>query len=281
MARTVAAAIIERKFGSVSRKAVASVLGEHASVTDDGEWWTIVGQKRIAAEAEVSERTVRTILTSFEGEGLISRLRRHRKDGTRTSDRILIYEDEVRALPEALSASQPEGVAGGGQATTGNSEQGLPATDDRPTGKAVAAQEPSEDPSVEPSDSDLLPTVVDHAAEPKNSGRPRDEIWDTLEAVFEPVTNTNTRGRRNKAVKLLRESGATPDEIRFRVSAWPLHFPNATLTDIALANHWDELGRQPARASEADSSEIELARRRQQRRRQAEELEAERRGLPE
>lgn len=148
MARTVAAAVIERRFGSVTRKSIANVLGEHASVTDDGEWWTIVGQKRIAAEAEVSERTVWQVLNDFESEGLISRTRRHRKDGTRTSDRIEIHEPAVRALPEAVASRPPAAAASSDGGTTRNSRDRLPATGAGPTRKAIATQEPSEEPSV-------------------------------------------------------------------------------------------------------------------------------------
>lgn len=95
--------------------------------------------------------------------------------------------------------------------------------------------------------------------------RARDEIWDALIAEgFESPSNASSRGRRNKAVALLRESGATPDQIHVRVQAWPIHYPGATLTDMALANRWDELGRPPARASKSavDAATRTLDRRR-------------------
>jgi len=155
MSRTVAAAVIERRFGSVTRKAVAATLAEHASITDDGEWWTIVGQRRIAAEAEVSDRTVRSVLADFESEGLIKRVRRHRKDGSRTSDRTLLNESAIRSLPEAVSAGLPEA----GSAPTGSSPSTLPETGADPTGKAIAAHEPSEEPSEEPAAAAELPAI--------------------------------------------------------------------------------------------------------------------------
>jgi len=109
--------------------------------------------------------------------------------------------------------------------------------------------------------------------------RARDEIWDALLlAGFEAPTNDNTRGKRNKAVKLLRQSGATPEQISVRTQAWPLHFPDATLTDIALANHWDELGRPPAKASKAEVERFELERRMADDEHRARQLD---RGLPE
>ena len=131
-----------------------------------------------------------------------------------------------------------------------------------------------------PVQGDLLPTVVDHAEGMASRRRRRDPIWDTLVEIFEEPTNDATRGRRNRAVKLLRQSGATPEEIRLRVQMWPLHFEKATLTDIALANRWDELGRPPMRARRTDIESIEDAARRRQRLERAAQLEAERRGLP-
>lgn len=71
--------------------------------------------------------------------------------------------------------------------------------------------------------------------------RKPDEIWDTLEAILGPVTNASTRGKRNKAVQLLRESNATPEEIRRRAAHYRSKYPGAALTDTALAGQWDNL----------------------------------------
>lgn len=40
-----------------------------------------------------------------------------------------------------------------------------------------------------------------------------DEVWDALEKEFGAVRTKSERGRRNSAVKELREAGATPEEI--------------------------------------------------------------------
>lgn len=71
--------------------------------------------------------------------------------------------------------------------------------------------------------------------------RPRDEIWDTLVELYGEVSNANARGRRNKAVQLLKESGATPDEMRKRFENYPVVMGNAQNTDIAFATNWDKL----------------------------------------
>lgn len=44
--------------------------------------------------------------------------------------------------------------------------------------------------------------------------RSRDEVWDALEAEFGPVRTKSERGRRNSAVKELKEAGATTEEIQ-------------------------------------------------------------------
>ena len=41
-----------------------------------------------------------------------------------------------------------------------------------------------------------------------------DVVWDALEAEFGPVRTKSERGRRNLAVKELREAGATTEEIK-------------------------------------------------------------------
>lgn len=104
MSRHVASVITARKFGSTSRKAVMLVLAEYADV----DWSTICGQERIAAEAELSERTVREVLKAFEEEQLIARERRYRPDGYRTSDRIRLNRAAIETLPAAFAGRYDE-----------------------------------------------------------------------------------------------------------------------------------------------------------------------------
>lgn len=82
--------------------------------------------------------------------------------------------------------------------------------------------------------------------------RPRDEIWDALEAEFGRVADgTSAHGCRNKAVSDLRRLGATPESIAAAVRSWPDWFENATLTDAALAKHYPRLtnGQPPQRSN--------------------------------
>jgi hypothetical protein len=72
----------------------------------------------------------------------------------------------------------------------------------------------------------------------------RDEVWDAIMdacGVNATTINSNERGRYNKAVKLLKESGATAEEIHTRVEVYRRKFKGAAVTPVAVANHWSEL----------------------------------------
>ena len=74
--------------------------------------------------------------------------------------------------------------------------------------------------------------------------RKRDAIWDALMEVCGVNTstiNSNERGRYGRAVKLLKESEATADEIHARAKLYRRKFPGASMTAMAIANHWSEL----------------------------------------
>ena len=84
-----------------------------------------------------------------------------------------------------------------------------------------------------------LPAVVSEI-KPKR----QDEIWESImEAcgVNTSSLNSQERGRYNKAVKLLKESNATAEEIHTRVQVYRRKFSGAAVTPIAIANHWSEL----------------------------------------
>lgn len=49
------------------------------------------------------------------------------------------------------------------------------------------------------------------------------------------------RGRYNRALKELRDAGATPDEITKRARHYAQTYPGASLTPTALATHWSSL----------------------------------------
>lgn len=95
-----------------------------------------------------------------------------------------------------------------------------------------------------------VPSRPDNCSTKVEQLRPRDPLWDSLEEEFGRPSNANERGKRNRAVKLLRESGATPDEIRLRCDRYRTGWPHVTLTPLALANNWDTLA-QPLASSTA------------------------------
>lgn len=72
----------------------------------------------------------------------------------------------------------------------------------------------------------------------------KDEIWDTVMLVCgvdQKTINSQERGRHNKAVKALKESGATVEQIIIRSKIYKQKFPNVAFTPIAFASHWSEL----------------------------------------
>ena len=49
------------------------------------------------------------------------------------------------------------------------------------------------------------------------------------------------RGKLNRATADIRAAGGTPDDVRVAANAWPRRFPQAQLTEMALAAHWSSL----------------------------------------
>lgn len=73
--------------------------------------------------------------------------------------------------------------------------------------------------------------------------RPRNPIWDSLLVVCgvnPDNVNSSEASRYGRMVRILNESGATPEEIERRAQVYRHKFPNATLTPTALVNRWSE-----------------------------------------
>lgn len=75
---------IDQKAGSAAGKVVLLCLANYAD--EDGKCWP--SQETIAAETELSERSVREWLQKLEEAGLLTRTKRRRDDGYRASDLI-------------------------------------------------------------------------------------------------------------------------------------------------------------------------------------------------
>lgn len=221
MARQVASVVLSRQFGSTVRKAVALVIADHA---DADEWATVVGQVTIAAEAEVGVRSVRRVLAEFEGEGLIRRERRHRRDGSRTSDRVVLVRERVEGLPASVASGQSGRLPRAYRPENAT----LPAS--------VAGRS---EPSVEPTE----PKGSVRAPIPDEDETNRIGIWTALEELFGEVATKTGRSGRAKVARSLFSAGATYSEILLRAGAWEKLFPGATRTDFALEKHWGQLGK--------------------------------------
>ena len=79
----------------------------------------------------------------------------------------------------------------------------------------------------------------------KKVTRPPDLLWDALAVALgdtpgERVTETQ-RGVRNRALKELREVGATPEQLRERAMEYRRQWPDVTLTAMGLVKHWAQM----------------------------------------
>lgn len=120
---------VDQRTGSPARKAVLMNLADRA----DAVWLCWPGQKLIAKDTELGERTVRRALDDLEKDGLIRRHHHRRKDGSWSSDRYILAgidtdPDALRLLadsdasgqngrrserPAATAAAQPAATAAG------------------------------------------------------------------------------------------------------------------------------------------------------------------------
>jgi hypothetical protein len=71
--------------------------------------------------------------------------------------------------------------------------------------------------------------------------RPRNELWDALEAEMGAAETRTAQSLRGKAVRDLKEVGATPDEIHARCKAYRNKYRGLDLTETALLKHWSRL----------------------------------------
>lgn len=107
----------------------------------------------------------------------------------------------------------------------------------------MRASEDADVESVEPETTPSMDIVVAEAEKPVRQ-RAQDPIWEVTMSACGIDTggiNDAARGRYNKAVKLLKDSNATADEIIIRAMRYRKKFKGAALTPTALASHWAEL----------------------------------------
>lgn len=177
------------------------------------------GQKLIAQECSMSDRSVRRHLKNLEKLGLIQRRPRMRGQGRgRTSD-------EYR-----IAFFQSDNLSGKTRPTGQDDTTNRTTTDDQPDTGVLA--EPEEN---RKGNQPL-------AAAPRE--RKNDPLWDTMLRVcgIDPNGLTKTaRGQINAALKELRDIAATPADLQAKAAAYRKTWPEMSITPTALVKHWGQL----------------------------------------
>jgi hypothetical protein len=182
-------------------------LADHAN--SDGECWPAM--KRIAELTGVSARQVSTHITNLERLGFISKGDRRRWHG-----QLRGWEYRINLRKSDTSGSELP-VASGSTAS--------------PPAEAGFRSEPLENHQKEP-------------AVAASQRKPVDHLFEALCTACEIAPGQLTRSGRgslNRAVKELREAGATAEQIAARATAYRKAYPNAACTPMALAKHWASL----------------------------------------
>lgn len=168
---------------------------------------------RVAEDTGLDRSTVIRAIAALVEDGYITKVERTRQNGSASTNAYQFPDvggSRTAPPPQSQGATTPS--------------------------RTAPPPEPELEPEVEP----------DLAASPQE--RPRNPLWDTLTHMFGPATTRSNETKRGKIVRELKAAGATPEEMLKRGKAWPRHFDTATLTETALLEHWDRLGRKPLRA---------------------------------
>lgn len=233
---------------------VLLVMADHAD--DDGVCWP--SNPLIAWKTDQSKRNVQRIINGLTDAGLVRVLRNQLGGRGRSKVYELHLEKGVRkspftgSMPDDLEEVQvTKGDARSSSFSQGNDDSPSPFAEpervtsgprkgDIAASKGDTAMSP--EPSKESGTTRSRPTssnAPESTKQPKP--RKRDEIWDALVALGLPSpTNDNERGKWNKACRLLRQSGATPEDIRIRAGRYRQEWETRgiRLTPLALANNW-------------------------------------------
>jgi DNA-binding transcriptional ArsR family regulator len=214
----------QQHVGDRAAKAVLRSLADQANA--DGICWP--GVESIATDCEMDRSTVQRKLRLLEKVGLIRCIPRQGRSN--------VYELRLGIAIEVrkLYVVPTEGAASRG---TGGPQRAALGPQDAGTGGRSVQPE-----SKEKHHGSSTPRRTPAARKP-------DKVWDALVFSFGEPTNDDERGRRNKSVKLIRQSletaGLSEDDaagaIALAVNAWSRRYPGAALTDKALASHWSEL----------------------------------------
>lgn len=205
MAINVLSWAFQQQLPSPTAKLVLIALADHANA--EGECWPSMG--RIAQIAGISDRQVSRHIQVLVDRGLVEKVDRRRRNGYLGSwNYRVLYQTPVSARDES---------------PTGHQGQFLQDTGVR--------SEPSREPSV------VLATDVAQK-------RPKNPLFDAVAEACGLGGKSLTRsegGRVAKAVKDLKEVGATPEEVVLRARKYKEMWPRVSLTPTALAANWSKL----------------------------------------
>lgn len=203
--------------------------------------------RRLSQESGISTSTVRAAIGRLEEAGCIEVERSEERDqtGRLAVNGYVLPRDRIDTSPvAAIATGEPVPVA-----AIATGPVAIIATP--PVAGAATYQEPpfSQEPIQEPIQA---PAV--------QSARPRNPLWDAMAAVFGEPSNERLRGRRAKAVALMRESGVAPEEVDTlaRVYRWKSRgaWPD---TDIGLAGRIDDCRRWAAEGEHGTAKSLAVA----------------------
>lgn len=198
----------EQSCPNPTAKLVLMALADHAN--GDGECWP--SMKRVAEITGVSARQISTHIKDLEALGYVTKADRRRRDG------------QYRGWDYVVNFQRKSATSGSVLPVTSGSGASSPA-------EVGFRSEPPVNHQVEPL-----------AATPRK--RAKDELFEAMIRVtgLNPKTLTGSeRGRINKALKELREVGATPEDLEGRARAYRQKFPGVVLTATALSANWSGL----------------------------------------
>jgi len=165
----------------------------------------------LAKNTGLSERTVQTHLQKLVAAKWLKSRERQKPDGSQDS--------------RLYTATIPGGeTAAGGGATAAPGVVQLTAL-----GGATAAPESVSKASIE-----------DVAETTSRRDLLFEAVCEVTEIDWRELTPSG-RGPLTRAVKELKNVGATPDEVRHRAKNWAKRYPEINLTAMALAKHWADL----------------------------------------
>lgn len=102
--------------GASSAKSVLVAIANYAD--ENGQCWP--SQGRIAADTELTDRSVRTAMALLEEKGFIRRVQRRRPDGSRATDTIsLVMQPEKSSAPPEAPSKKAEAVSPPPEAVSG------------------------------------------------------------------------------------------------------------------------------------------------------------------